>query len=221
MTNYYQSRPEQELNLISHDDLLTRRIKRELKVCIPAKIIAIDTSTNLLTVSTNLLENIYDSSDYTTTYQLSNIPFVNLQAGGFIIGLPMSVGDQGFLIVADSDITLLKDNLGSESKVNTNRLHDINDAYFIPSSLSPTSLSTNSGVSVQSIDGDTYLNVQEDSINLVSSTINITGSLNISGNITTTGTVINNSVTIGSNHIHSQGSDSAGDAEQDTGTPHS
>jgi len=47
-----------------------------------------------------------------------------------------------------------------------------------------------------------------------------TGLVKIGANLEVTGTVKNNSVNIGSTHIHSQTNDSAGDVEADTGAPH-
>ena len=48
-----------------------------------------------------------------------------------------------------------------------------------------------------------------DDMTLVATDIEITGSLT------------NNGTNVGSTHIHSQGNDSNGDSEDDTGTPHS
>lgn len=42
----------------------------------------------------------------------------------------------------------------------------------------------------------------------------------ITGAVEVTGTITNNGTTIGDDHIHSQGNDSNGDVEVDTGTPH-
>ena len=42
----------------------------------------------------------------------------------------------------------------------------------------------------------------------------------ITGAVEITGTIANNGTTIGDDHIHSQGNDSNGDSEADTGTPH-
>ena len=52
-------------------------------------------------------------------------------------------------------------------------------------------------------------------INITATDIVITGAVEI------TGTITNNGTTIGDDHIHSQGADSDGDSEVDTGTPHS
>jgi len=59
-------------------------------------------------------------------------------------------------------------------------------------------------------------------IDLNATTVNITATTtNIAGNVAITGsTLTHNGVNIGSTHIHSQGPDSAGNTEQDTGVPH-
>lgn len=64
--------------------------------------------------------------------------------------------------------------------------------------------------------GDTVGIEATTTMDLDATTINITGTT-----IPITGALTNNAVNIGSTHRHSQGADSNGDAEQDTGVPHS
>lgn len=54
-----------------------------------------------------------------------------------------------------------------------------------------------------------------------SGNVTIAGDLDVVGSTTIAGTVENNGVNIGETHIHSQGADSNGDSEADTGVPHS
>lgn len=67
-----------------------------------------------------------------------------------------------------------------------------------------------------SITGDTVGIEATTTMDLDATTLNITGTT-----IPITGALTNNTVNIGSTHIHSQGADSDGDTEQDTGVPHS
>lgn len=66
------------------------------------------------------------------------------------------------------------------------------------------------------ISGDTVGIEATTTMDLDATTINITGTT-----IPITGALTNNAVNIGSTHKHSQGADSNGDTEQDTGVPHS
>lgn len=59
------------------------------------------------------------------------------------------------------------------------------------------------------IEATTTLDVDSTQINVTASNVAVTASLT------------NNGVNVGSTHIHSQGNDSGGDAEVDTGVPHS
>ena len=67
-----------------------------------------------------------------------------------------------------------------------------------------------------SITGDTVGIEATTTMDLDATTLNITGTT-----IPITGALTNNTVNIGSTHIHSQGNDSNGDTEVDTGVPHS
>ena len=67
-----------------------------------------------------------------------------------------------------------------------------------------------------SITGDTVGIEATTTMDLDATTLNITGTT-----IPISGALTNNTVNIGSTHIHSQGNDSNGDTEVDTGVPHS
>lgn len=66
------------------------------------------------------------------------------------------------------------------------------------------------------ISGDTVGIEATTTMNLDATTLNISGTT-----IPISGALTNNTVNIGSTHIHSQGNDSNGDTEVDTGVPHS
>ncbi len=70
--------------------------------------------------------------------------------------------------------------------------------------------------------GDIDINANSN-VNITASTeVKITApDVTIISDVEITGTITNNGTTIGDDHIHSQGNDSNGDAEVDTGTPHS
>ena len=67
-----------------------------------------------------------------------------------------------------------------------------------------------------SLEATTSIDISAPTINIDGTTIAISGT-----SVGITGSLTNGGVNIGSTHIHSQGNDSNGDTEVDTGVPHS
>lgn len=69
--------------------------------------------------------------------------------------------------------------------------------------------------------GDISITTATD-VNISATNLNVTGDVAIAGDVAITGmNVTHNGTNIGDTHIHSQGNDSNGDIEVDTGGPHS
>ena len=63
--------------------------------------------------------------------RLVRVPVGYYKAGGFIMTLPTSVGDEGILIFSDRSLDLWK-TTRKKSAPNSSRLHEISDAIFLP-----------------------------------------------------------------------------------------
>lgn len=63
--------------------------------------------------------------------RLVRVPVGYYKAGGMVMTLPTSIGDEGLLIFSDRSLDLWK-STGKKATPNSPRLHDISDAIFLP-----------------------------------------------------------------------------------------
>lgn len=132
---------------------------------------------------------------------INNIPFFRLQGGINGIICDPQVGDIGLAVFCERDISMVKRNK-VQSPPSSKRQYDLNDAVYIGGFLNNTP--------------QQYIQFTDTGIN-----IKTIGDVNINGMvIKKDGTIVTKDGVILDTHIHSQGSDSHGDTEQDTGGPH-
>jgi len=118
------------------------------------------------------------------------------------------------------------------------RMFDAKDAFFAPGFRSaPKAIPgfPNDGAGISNYAGNTRIHAQDGIITMTAggSTITIdssgvtidgqqitnNGNTTVNGNLGTVGTMENNGTNVGSTHTHPQGPDSAGNTQQNTGTP--
>lgn len=132
---------------------------------------------------------------------INNIPFFRLQGGINGIICDPQVGDIGLAVFCERDISMVKRNK-VQSPPSSKRQYDLNDAVYIGGFLNNTP--------------QQYIQFTDTGIN-----IKTIGDVNINGMvIKKDGTIVMKNGVVVDTHIHSQGSDSHGDKEQDTGEPH-
>lgn len=132
---------------------------------------------------------------------INNVPFFRLQGGINGIICDPQVGDIGLAVFCERDISMVKRNK-VQSPPSSKRQYDLNDAVYIGGFLNNTP--------------QQYIQFTDTGIN-----IKTIGDVNINGMvIKKDGTIVTKDGVILDTHIHSQGSDSHGDTEQDTGGPH-
>ena len=132
---------------------------------------------------------------------VNNVPFFRLQGGINGIICDPQVGDIGLAVFCERDISMVKRNK-VQSPPSSKRQYDLNDAVYIGGFLNNTP--------------QQYIQFTDIGIN-----IKTIGDVNINGMvIRKDGTIVTKDGVILDTHIHSQGSDSHGDTEQDTGGPH-
>ena len=132
---------------------------------------------------------------------INNVPFFRLQGGINGIICDPQVGDIGLAVFCERDISMVKRNK-VQSPPSSKRQYDLNDAVYIGGFLNNTP--------------QQYIQFTDIGIN-----IKTIGDVNINGMvIRKDGTIVTKDGVILDTHIHSQGSDSHGDTEQDTGEPH-
>ena len=132
---------------------------------------------------------------------ITNVPYFISQGGGNAVIIPPKVGDIGLAAFCERDISMVKRNK-AEAPPDTRRMYDLNDALYFGGFLN--------GAPTQ------YIQFLDSGINIKS-----TGDININGlKISPSGQLTFANGVVADTHIHSQGSDSHGDSEQDTGVPH-
>ena len=132
---------------------------------------------------------------------INDVPFYRLQGGINAIICDPQVGDIGLAVFCERDISMVKRNK-VQSPPSSKRQYDLNDAVYIGGFLNNSP--------------QQYIQFTETGIN-----IKTLGDVNINGMvIKKDGTIVTKDGVILDTHKHSQGSDSHGDKEQDTGIPH-
>lgn len=106
----------------------------------------------------DVLNNITD----VTMPVLLDIPVLTLQAGGFSVRMPISVGDQGLALVNQRDIRNWKKNRILSSQIST-RKFDINDSFFLGAILPKDEPNPADGIYIYN-DADLYFSVKSDKI---------------------------------------------------------
>ena len=121
--------------------------------------------------------------------------------------MPIKVGDYGYIRSCDRDISLFKQSF-KESIPNTKRKITFEDSIFIPDTINYNNYTIDnedeSNLVIQSFDNSVKISLGIDNIKIKAPTINMEGNVNINGNVATTGTLKNNSVNVGSTHVHIQ-----------------
>jgi len=203
---------------------------------LPAKVISYNRTTNLAKVQP-LIKMVTADGNTVSRATIAEIPVFQYAGGGFMVSFPIAAGDLGWIKANDRDISLYMASF-NESAPNTLRRKSFSDAMFFPDIMRGYSIAAEDAgnLVIQYKDTTTKIamsgakikiasptiELSATTIDLNAATVNITATTtNISGNVAITGsTLTHNGVNIGSTHIHSQGPDSAGNTEQDTGVPH-
>ncbi len=184
----------------SFSDVLADRIMHDLKVCIPVKVISINTAKRTCNVAT-LNQEVLNYYGTTQPIQINDIPIITYGSQGAYFSLPIAINSTGFLLVSDIDLINFKnsDHTSTVSPL-TKRMHDLNDGIFLPCQFATTSVPIDNTLTMYFNDSN-YLTLSASGLNIVASKVTHGG------------------IDIGNSHYHAQSPDSAGNTEQDTSTP--
>lgn len=122
---------------------LVKYVSTNLECSIPAKIVKYDRTTHVATVQP-LVKIQYPDGDQVKSEERQQFDVTVLQFchGGFVIDIPLSEGDTGWVVASDRDAVLAKkananikaaDNKGAQDP-NTSQKHRYNLGFFIPDS---------------------------------------------------------------------------------------
>lgn len=192
-------RPEQLIGALSFQNVVKSLIGNA-HTSMLVQVLSVDSSN--LSCSIKPLTMLIDAQN--NAYErgvINNVPFFRLQGGINGIICDPQVGDIGLAVFCERDISMVKRNK-VQSPPSSKRQYDLNDAVYIGGFLNNTP--------------QQYIQFTDIGIN-----IKTIGDVNINGMvIRKDGTIVTKDGVILDTHIHSQGSDSHGDTEQDTGGPH-
>jgi len=149
------------------------QLMRNVDGTLPARVLRYDRDTNRVQVEV-LIAMITTSGQQVSRAQIANIPVINLGGGGFLINFPLKVGDLGFIMANDRDISLFLQSF-SEAPPNTNRVKSFSDSIFIPSVLTDYTIdgADADNMVIQNLDGTVKISLGPDSVN-ISSTVGVT-----------------------------------------------
>lgn len=168
---------------------------------IPGIVTAVNWETITCTVQPAIQSTITDESGTQTPVDLPlllDVPIVFPQGGGFLITIPIAVGDEVLVVFSSRCIDAWWQNGGPNPQPAMEaRMHDLSDAFAIPGPFSQAKLPagpipSSTDIQIRNAGGDATIGITPDGfINLYSgSVINITApAVNISGTVVVTGTV--------------------------------
>lgn len=200
-TPLLDQRPEQSIaNTAANFQFVVQALLGRLHTLQLAIVTAVDESKEICSIKP-LVMKIDGNNDAYERGTITNVPYFISQGGGNAVIIPPKVGDIGLAAFCERDISMVKRNK-AEAPPDTRRMYDLNDALYFGGFLN--------GAPTQ------YIQFLDSGINIKS-----TGDININGlKISPSGQLTFANGVVADTHIHSQGSDSHGDAEQDTGAPH-
>lgn len=148
------------------------QLLRNVDGMLPARVLAYDRTANRVQVEL-MIAMVSTSGTQVSRAQIANIPVINVGGGGYILNFPLTVGDLGFVLANDRDISLFLQSF-SESPPNTYRVKSFSDGIFIPSVLTGYTVSGEDGNAVlQNLNGTVRLSLSPTSITMTSSSNSI------------------------------------------------
>lgn len=170
-----------------------QKMTQQLEGMLPAKVIAYDRTANRVQVQ--LLIALVGSDG--TTYarpQIASIPVLVLGGGGFFLSFPLNVGDLGWVLANDRDISLFLQTY-AQATPNTQRVMSFSDGVFIPDVMHNYTIDGADADSVvlSSLDGAVRIALHNPTVGLKQVVITapdgvvVNGDLSVLGNLSATG----------------------------------
>ena len=161
------------------------KISQNIKKVIPGIVQSYNRNTNRAVIKP-AITGVATQGQKVSKEPLSNIPVLTLGGGGIGLSFPVKAGDTGWLIAADRNISIFKQNL-AESAPNDFRKHQYEDSFFIPDKINDINITDADTFYIQTLTGATSFNLKENLMNLISQVINLTGATTITGDTSVVG----------------------------------
>lgn len=207
--------PADTNSLAGLNNILQDKLSMNIECAIPGIVQSYDRLTNRATIKP-AITGIASQGQKVSKEPLVNIPVLTLSGGGIVMSFPVAVGDKGWLIANDRNISIFKQNL-EESAPNDYRKHSLLDAFFVPDKINDISINNDDAGSfiIQTISGTTKIALKEGTISLTAPNIVINGETTINGNLVVTGETTTNGIPF-TTHLHPYTDDGV---SMDTGVP--
>jgi phage baseplate assembly protein gpV len=196
MTNYNPSVDPANLDTLTGAFRANiNKILQSLEMMLPAQVVSVSAGPPLTVVVQPLITMVSTDGTAIARAQVANIPVMQLGGGGIILTFPVQVGDVGWILASDRDISTYKQN-GVQSPPNTFRMFSFSDGVFIPAIMRDYTLAAGNpdSATLQSVDGKYSLTLSDTKIVLTSPGASIT--LNSTGIVVTGPVTFQGPVTI-------------------------
>ena len=194
--------PANNYSLVGVVNFAFQKMMQSMNNMLPAQVTAYDRETNR--VSVQIMINLVTTDEQQIPRpHLVNIPVLILGGGTFSISFPLEVGDLGWILANDRDISLFLQTY-NQTAPNTDRMNNFADGMFIPDLMRTYNFSTakEGYLVIESLDATMSLEMginQSSSaheLNIKSDRLNITvnnglGFVNIEGNLFVSGEITN------------------------------
>ena len=208
--------PSNDDSLLGTFNVVLRKYLQSCDDMLPAQVEVYDRARNIARVRP-FIQLIDTDGNFHTRAPYSDIPVLILGGGNFLISYNLPVGSRGWIKASDRDLSIFRQSF-RQAPPNTVRMHKFEDALFIPDVMTGYTIAADDATAmvIQNTGGSVKISLSDTRININAPAVNI----NATGAIALTSTSLtHNGTNIGDDHTHSQGADSRGDAEQDTGGP--
>jgi len=142
-------------------DVVNKAAEKErldIHTALPGRVVKFNANQNTVTVESMITQILTDGNNLALP-PLVDVPVQFPRGGGFVVTFPISDGDEGLIVFNERCIDGWWAN-GDKSAPMDARLHDYSDAVFIPGISSLKNIIPNvfmDGVSMQTVDGGTYI----------------------------------------------------------------
>ena len=206
------------VNPYTYEEIHDRKLRESICVAAIVRVLAFDRSR--MTVNVQPLSKHLENGRYESQPPILQVPVAVTRTGGFIFRPWIKVGDVGVVVYLDHDMDSAVTG-GKETKPMTERYHSTSDAVFfggiVSSGYAADALPDNAHVLAKD-DGTIYVAVTEemvsiknndttadfkaDSIDMKTTTVNITADVHVTGEITATKDIFAESSISGAHHTH-------------------
>lgn len=194
-------------------DTQIQRAKLDIHTALPVKVVSFNPTNQTITAEAQV-KQILVGGELAQIPPLVDVPVSFPRGGGFAVTFPLRTGDEGFVVFSERCFDGWWQS-GKSSEPLDFRQHDLSDAMFVPGICSvPNAISDffTGGLSLQTLDGSTFIRVENNKITIQGDiehqgNTNQTGSTTTSETITAKNVIGTEDVTAGGisgkNHTHS------------------